>query len=56
MSNINDLFKWSDEDIKRWEEICELMQQTQEEIERYYMQLLIYKMAKVLFSKDNDNE
>lgn len=56
MSNINDLFKWSDEDIKRWEEISKLMQQTQEEIERYYMQRLIYTIGKVLFSKDNNNE
>lgn len=56
MSNINDLFKWSDEDIKRWEEICELMQQTQEEIERYYIQGLIYTIGKVLFSKDGKHE
>ena len=56
MSNISDLFKWSDVDLKRWEETCKLMQQTQEEIERYYMQLLIYTIGKVLFSEENDNE
>ena len=56
MSNISDLFKWSDEDIKRWKELTKLMQQAQEETERYYMQLLIYTIGKVLFTKDNDNE
>lgn len=56
MSNINDLFKWSDEDIKRGEEITKLIQQIQEEMERYYIQRLIDKTGKVLFSKDNDNE
>ena len=34
----------------------ELMQQTQEALEHYYMQRLIYTIAKVLYSKDNENE
>ena len=56
MSNINDLFNWSDEDIKRWEEISEQMQQTQEKLERYYMLRLIHIVGKLLFSKDNNHE